>query len=314
MRNKIIILLGLLVLVGAGCVKVQYPADKQSEKTPDTASAVPAEAKFDPASYGNPHPKTAVAPDALAAHNVVRAVSDDGVNWQADEEPVIRKGSVPAAILKDDGTYIVYYVSGVFDSFDCSSSTDGVNFSPANCTIYGFTERHAWDPYVVRLADGSYRLYFVSPQVGWTKIMSARSEDGINWLQEEGERFVKSGVFLVDPAVAKIGSTWYMYMLSDLENGPAIIVATSEDGITFKEKTVLRPGGHITEVAQLESGKYEGFTCGGGSMITIFSTDGLVWGERAKPFAVAHPYGCDPSIVRTKDGKWIMYYKNTPKE
>lgn len=274
---------------------------------------------FDPASHGSPHPK--VASDSIPDccnhpyyHGVYRAFSSDAVTWQKEGILLQDHASVPAIIERDDGSYVLYYVDGRYDTMDCQVSTDGETFTDGDCTIYGFTQERAWDPYVVKLPDSDYyRLYFVSPPSGpgATTIRSALSKDGISWLEEDDVRFEMDDLAIIDPAVVKMGDVWRMYAWYESTPGSATMVtATSPDGLTFTQESEFEVGGGIPEVVQLESGVWGLYVCSEGISLTT-SQDGLSdWSSLSTVLSADRgEIVCDPSIIKMLSGEWEMVYK-----
>ncbi|MBI2475198.1 hypothetical protein HYV69_02100 [Candidatus Uhrbacteria bacterium] len=275
------------------------------------------ETTFDPASHGSPHPKVARVPTTSCCnhpyyHKIYRAFSNDETSWTKEGKLIKDRASVPAIIQRDDGSYVLYYVDGNYDTMDCSVSTDGENFTNGNCTIYGFTESKAWDPFVLKLDNGYYRMFFVSPpdnlETGKIKIMSALSKDGISWLQEDGARFDE--VDVVDPTVAKIGLTWFMYAGYNVSPGNAqVLIAKSSDGLTFKKDRVIDLGGNVPDIIKADDGNMHLYFCKNG-ISRVSSTDGINWSDER--LAVSAGYSqitCDPSVIKTSKGTWAMYYK-----
>lgn len=164
---------------------------------------------------------------------------------------------------------------------------------------------------MVKLPNGRYRMYFVSPPEGpyATKIMSAISEDGINWLQEKGIRFQQPNLPLIDPAVIKMGNIWRMYVWYDALGTAKIITATSNDGLTFTREREFQVGGGVPEIVRLDSGNYALYFCRNGIEMTT-SSDGLTWGTARVALSLSpSSIVCDPSVIKTKNGDWVMFYK-----
>lgn len=286
--------------------------------TETSKSETTTETTFDPASHGSPHPKIASVPTSSCCnhpyyHKIYRAFSDDESTWVKEGKVIKEKASVPAIIQRDDGSYVLYYVDGTFDTMDCTVSKDGgKTFSNGDCTIYGFTESKAWDPFVTKLDNGYYRMFFVSPPDdlinGKIKVMSALSLDGINWLQEDGTRFDE--VDVVDPTVAKIGSTWFMYAGYNVSPGNAqILIAKSSDGLTFKKDRVIDLGGNVPDIVKAPDGKMHLYYCENGISRSA-SSDGVSWSdERVVLSPSNNQIMCDASVIKKSDGSWVMYYK-----
>jgi len=338
-----LIIVIIAVIFVSGCVSLPSPLPEPSAAPPEPAppsetlppaeplptpapapasappSPPPAPASLSNPAAGSPHPKIEQTPPACCNHpyyhKVYRAFSSDGFTFQREGVMLVDHASVPAVLKKEDGSYILYYVNGAIDTFDCSISSDGKSWAPGNCIIYGFTEKKALDPYVARLDDGTYRLYFASPpQMGTafgqsTKIMSAVSKDGINWLQEEGVRLTESGKAFIDPAVIRMDDRWRLFTWYPGSGSTAppeqstMVVAVSSDGLAFTKEREFQVGGGIPEVVRLDSGQYALYFCGRGIEV-MTSADGVQWSGRG----ATGLSGCDPSVIRD-GGRWVMYYK-----
>lgn len=287
----------LLVLVFVAALASGCMASQQGTETNGIQS------ELSPSSYGSPHPKVPSSHPACCEHpywhTIYRATSQDGIAWEIDG--VLRPhASVPEALVLENGTIILYYVDGIYDTLDCIVSPNGKDFYYGNCTIYGFTEQRAWDPTVVSLGNGSYRLYFFSPAFqGENRIMSAISQDGINWVQEPGVRFSHQNI--TDPDVAWIGGYWRMYSFY----GTRIMLARSHDGLSFMKEAELNVGEGIVDLVPLGEGRFAMYL---NCIDRAESSDGLIWSNRQ---SVMRDEGgirpCMPAVARTKDG-YIMYF------
>ncbi len=283
-------------------------------------AGIPVPEEFDPASVGSPHTRDSEKhPDCCNHpywHKVYKATSFNGTTWNRENVLIEEHASVPAILEKDDGSFILYYVNGDVDTMDCSVSQDGKDFTKGGCTIYGFTENKVWDPYIVKIENGFYRMYFYAPSKGLVreeqehKIMSAISKDGINWLQEEGPRFEYQGI--IDPAVIKMGGVWRMYTWYPKDAGgpgnSVMVSATSNDGLNFQFEKEFNVGGGIPEIVEYSRNRYRMYFCEQG-ISAVTSTDGLDW-SRKQTVLPAGPgeIVCDPSVIKS-GGEWVMYYK-----
>jgi hypothetical protein len=296
--------------------QTEQPTTRLGPEIPPEKSPIeqPKEEVFNPSAYGNPHPKVKQSPPPCCNHpywhKIYRAFSEDGINWQKENLLIKDHASVPAVIQREDGSFILYYVDGEYDTLDCAISRDGKSFSPGNCTIYGFTEERAWDPYVVKINSSYYRMYFFAPKFGGeNRIMSAISRDGVNWLQERGVRFQYPGI--IDPVVIKMGGYWRMYVWYEKAGRAFIVVARSSDGLNFVKEAEFNVGGGVPEVVKLDSGEYALYFCGNGIEV-VTSADGLTWSGRKTVIAPeVNEIVCDPSVIKTEYG-WVMYYKVQP--
>jgi hypothetical protein len=302
----------------------QTPTESDSDATSSggtgtsdsTASYFVDPTDFDPASHGSAHPKidrgVPTQTNHPYYHQVYRAFSDDEDTWVKEGVLIQDKASVPSVFRRSDGALILYYVDGRYDTMDCQISTDeGETFSDGDCAIYGFREGRAWDPYVVDLQNGYYRMYFISPPesgFGQTKMMSAISTDGINFLQEDGTRFEDLPV--IDPTALKIGGTWYLYMgYNPPGEEPSIVIATGVDGLSLEQQDVIDVGGNVPDTITADDGSYHLYYCGFG-IDRATSTNGLDWSAGTSMLQPGqNEILCDPSVVKTKDGGFVMYYK-----
>ena len=301
-------------------IKEQPPAEEQEPQGQQPPSA--ADLLSNPSLAGSPHPKvkepnTPPCCNHPYYHKIYRAFSSDAVSWQKEGALIKDHASVPAILQKDDGSFIVYYVDGEYDTVDCIVSQDGKTFSPGDCTIYGFAGWKAYDPYVVKLENGYYRMFFYAPTMdlmGDSRIMSATSKDGISWLQDAGVRFSHPQIY--DPPVINTGSGWWMFAGYNPASSPGsfpepkIVSATSSDGITFAKEAVLDFGGNVPEIVKLDDGRYALYYCGMGGIAMSTSSEGVSWSSGTT--ALSSDPGkitCDPSIIKMKDGRWVMYYK-----
>lgn len=85
-----------------------------------------------------------------------------------------------------------------------------------------FTSTKMWDPNVIILPDGSYRMYYN----GDDAIRSATSQDGLAFTADDGERWVRGGI----PGALVEGNTIWLY---GCEKG--ISRRKSSDGLDFAQ-------------------------------------------------------------------------------
>ncbi|MBI4399259.1 dienelactone hydrolase family protein [Candidatus Micrarchaeota archaeon] len=243
-------------------------------------------------------------------HSIWRATSQDSKNWVKENRLLIDHASVAHPAILPNGSLVVYYVNGSIDTFDCSISDDGINYRYGDCKLYDYTTEKAWDPYVIRLENGKYRLFFFGPEPGPSntpnsKIYSALSDDGINFVQEDGIRFKENSI--TDPAVVYNNGIWRMYTAQ----GQSVIVATSSDGYTFTKIGIYNTGGSVPDVLQLEDNSL---------LLYICSNQGIVYMVPPEISSSVATLGvaitgeqntiiCDPGIVRLSNGTYVMYYK-----
>ena len=209
-------------------------------------------------------------------------------------------------------------------------------------------------PDVIPLVGGGYRMYFEArshapdstgdrsfgPASQPTVIMSAVSEDGLDWTPEAGLRFGDGKWSYGTPRViyVELGGTigYRMYfhrythpLTLGLEAGNHIISAMSSDGLTFEEESGVRVAQeteretysvYAPEVGRLEDGSYRMYYSGWsetvrGGIFTATSEDGLSWDKRSEPVIDLGAGGWDstmvsePCVIDLEDGRSRLFYE-----
>ncbi|GEM_PF-5885762 len=275
--------------------------------------------QFDPKSFGNPNPRNIQShPEECCNHPyyhyVVSASSSDGLNWQEDNVMIRDHSSVPDFAILEDGTNMLYFVDGVYDTLGCMESKDGETFADYDCRIYNFTKEKIWDPNVVSIGNGTYRMFFFSPESDPSieqpndfdqpknRIFSAISSNGKDWLMESGVRY--EDVSITDPSVIRVSTNkWYMFV----SRGTSVVQAESNDGLNFKKLQEITSLGGVPDVVNI-NGEYFLFTCSNG--ISYSTSNNLISWSGLKNAIKAWSGGviCDPTVEKTNDG-YKMYLK-----
>jgi len=209
--------------------------------------------------------------------------SDDpgGSSW-TQEGLVINNGWYwnPEIVQLDDGSFRMYVEDHGTDGSSligiiALSSLDGLNWN-----YEGIAMAAASHPGIVKLSDGSWRLYY---QCG-EGICSAISNDGLTFEQEDGVRLESDvsleGANLRHPCIVTLPEGGYrMYYDTDAENGAFIRIwsAYSQDGLTFN-----REGLNID--------------------LTLYRDD---W-----PTGF-YAHSSKPEVIQTSDGKWRMFFASS---
>lgn len=299
--------------------KFEKEPQPASTKTAESTQAIQME--FNPKSSGKPNPKS-IQPHPEQCcnhpyyHYIVSASSSNGLNWQEDSADAVTRdhASVPDYEILEDGTHMLYFVDGIYDTLGCMESTDGKTFSDYDCRIYNFTKEKIWDPNVVSIGNGTYRLFFFSPEFEPSmgqpnrfdqpknRIYSAISKNGKDWLMESGVRY--EDISITDPAVIKrADGVWFMFV----SHGNTIIEAKSNDGLTFKKIQEINTIGGVPDVVEMDS-RYYLFTCSNGISYSV-SDDLMEWSGLKNAIK---PWGggviCDPTVEKTDEG-YRMYLK-----
>jgi hypothetical protein len=187
-----------------------------------------------------------------------------------------------------------------------------------------------FDPALVTLPDGRVRMYFIThtgtdAAPGPTAVHSAVSADAVNFDYEPGVRFTVPGRVVVDCAAALHDGVFHLVVP---DNGtPAEFLgrrrsgepqpggngyhATSTDGLTFTRTADLplpstrdRWFGNL-----LSDGPQLLFFGTGPGPWPVTSPDGMQWAKAAAPVRMP---GVDPSVVRLRDGSWLVVATREP--
>ncbi len=244
-------------------------------------------------------------------HRLLLAASTDGVHWNKTYQILADQASVPDVIVDHEGNLRVYYVDYLNGGITVAVSADGGKTWTYG-RVKGLTPEWV-DPDVVLLPDGRYRLYasYMPLEGPQDKIVSAISEDGINFTPEEGCRYHEPGSLVTDPDVFQFKGRWYMIV------GPELTLLESEDGLTFKKLRKLPFGGgvsctipygeglrvyfHLDEAGPLKI--YLSYT---GDLENWSEPEVVLFGEEGS----LDQYGVgDPAVAKLPGGGYIMVYK-----
>jgi hypothetical protein len=195
-------------------------------------------------------------------------------------------------------------------------------------------------PRVLRLVDGSYRLYYtqILPRPGFpagandydnatTRILSATSVDGVLWTPEPGVRLTPqqagAGEFRVVSAevVPFPGDAGRLRMYFEACAGPqrlasSIRSATSADGLTWTVDPGVRLGGDggnlsAVRIIFLDDGRMRMYVNkrGSGIISAVSSDGGTTFSEEGARFAF-DPSAFALDVVRLPDGSYRGYYSS----
>ncbi len=240
----------------------------------------------------------------------MRTSSIDGITFENESELIIEHASVPDGVIGPDGAQWVYFVNGEpgqHGIFVAHELADG-EWEIINCVrIDGVFEGDAVDPYVVRLADGRYRLFYflghfvspVQPGDNLHPIYSAISEDGINFTVEQKLIEVEG---ITDPTAIELPDGTWLLAFARAQEGNTLL-ASSPDGYNFTLTDHLFEGGGIPELGLLADGRVVLYT----SQMFISNDNGSSW-EATDGFVPGG--GADPSLVPLPDGSNFFYFKS----
>lgn len=194
------------------------------------------------------------------------------------------------------------------------SYDDGATWSqPAPVVIRGLPLQYQrpFDPTLV-VVNGRLRMYFSSsdgmPMGGLTDIVntySAISDDGVTYDFEPGARFDMSNKPVIDPAVIMFRAQWHFSApIGAPQEGAYHLV--SNDGLLFQP----RPP-YPSDNTHNWTGNFVAvndtvlrFYGSGQALWYKQSSDAQSWG----PFVATNVMGGDPSVVLTRNGRYLMVY------
>ena len=167
------------------------------------------------------------------------AFSMDGFNWIKEEgirfqdygdgKPGELFTSVPDIIRLDNDDLRMYYTRGI-SSATALSTDEGITWIKEGNLDF---DRIVIDPDIIRLDDGSYKLFFTSFDeefgVGPQYVMSASSSDGLSFTIDEGKRLepVSENKLLLDPDIIRLSDGSYRMYYSEMQNDGSIIILSA---------------------------------------------------------------------------------------
>jgi hypothetical protein len=195
-----------------------------------------------------------------------------------------------------------------------ADTADGLDFtSPQPAFLFG---EDITDPYVLRLADGGYRMYLMRPS-GVEGIISATSSDGENFALDEGDRTREGavpGAILLPDGRVRLFVAGDPSGMRSLISGDGSAFAM-EDGVRIPAEGVrttdphpirLRGGGYMMAYSVHREGTYadEQARLAAIEIRIARSADGFQWTADPAPIA----YGSVPGLVEAADGTLYIYY------
>ncbi len=280
-----------------------------------------------------PMPQGSSPADRPWNRDVHRWTSTDGTIFR-DAGVAIPRAGVPCVIDDWTGRLVAVFQwfpfddRAAFDRIAFSTSTDGGRTwsPPARIAVDGLPGdlQRPFDPTIVRLRNGRFRLYFTSsprgapgrdPRLGpppmRPAIYSAIGDTPGRFTMETGVRSPDAGAGVVDASVVRFRGRWHLF--AHPHGGGARGAgyhAVSEDGLDFRRvEDVVVPGGQWIGNAFAESdellryfGAAMGAPGGSGSVWSGRSRDGMEWTREPGPRA----RGGDASVARLRDGSYLM--------
>lgn len=230
----------------------------------------------------------------------------------------IERGGVPALARADDGSLWAVFQwfplsdRNAFDQVACVVSRDfGLSWTkPAVVHVAGMPTNlyRVFDPTLVPLPGGGFRLYFSSERInpqnprGNRAIFSAVSSDGIHYEFEPGQRFGFEAAETFDCAVAFLAGAWHLYCPIPGAEGWGYH-AVSADGQAFERKPDVFLAGNrqwLGNVLSFGAG-LSFYGSGGQAGWSGYSTDGFHWSLISDRTGL----GGDPAVVWAAEGRCL---------
>jgi hypothetical protein len=241
--------------------------------------------------------------------------SSKGIRFEYQKTFVERAGVPNLVRAKDGKIYAVFQwfpldKRGSFDRIAVSSSADeGANWSePQTISIKGMPDylKRSFDPTLVVLDNGKFRLYFSSQRRGSGKggnraIFSATSSDAIHYDFEEGERFGFEGEETYDVSVAFFQGKWHLFCPAEGQGNA--YHGISDDGLNFSVEPNIELPVRGTWIGNLlvKDNELYFYGSGPGRVWSAVSSDGSNWQLDDRLFLE----GGDPAVIQKKNGSLL---------
>lgn len=254
-------------------------------------------------------------------HDLQMLEFEDGNNFSA-RRTIIDRAGVPCVARDNSGRLILVFQWFPYDDQDAFdkvavsfSDDDGETWTyPEPINIEEFPENfmRPFDPTIVVLKDGSFRLYFTSKDMSNSppSIYSAVSHDALNYVFEKGERSVDKDGGVVDSSAVYWNGEWHLFAHEFMD--PRKLVgnvdtyrerayhAVSKDGINFTAaERILLPEGYSWIGNFIVKDGTLVFYGSGKETWSAESDDGYNWG-----FRTGGRTGGDPTVFQGMDGKY----------
>ena len=291
-----------------------------------TLSKTPATTSVTPSTTASTSHSTSVVPGSWIPDTrgpwdgaIYAATSTDGLTFTG-KTLVFESAGVPNLLRMPSGELILTYQyfssesESLFDVIAYSTSADdGATWSATKAVTFSGVPTPAapklmpMDPALVRMDDGSLRMYFTYHAKGSKKpeMYSAVAADGniaSTFVVNTTPALSVSGKNLLDPSVVSFGGLWHHYTWQDGSDNN--YHSTSTDGMSFAmQDEISLPMDFLGQVISSGSGlRYYG--TGKGEVVSAYSGNGYTWtmdaGSRAQ--------GADPAVQQLSDEDYIMVY------
>ena len=314
----VVLALTAAMVAGAAC------SDRTNEPLTGAATAsttvvvpdIARDSTTTPAPVSPPPPAPQPGPtDGPWNRDLWAAYSGDGLSF-GEASRFVERAGVPCVIRDNQGRLVAVFQWFPFDdasAFDqvavAFSEDEGATWSsPARVVVAGMPANlmRPFDPTLVELEDGRYRLYFTANERtggGRAAIYSAVSSDGLAYTFEPGTRFAPDAG-TVDASVVRFGGTWHLFSHTMEANTGRGFHAVSTDGLSFEELPMVDAGSGRQWIgnAVVQGGRLRYYGSGRDGIWSATSRDGSAWsldsGRRLS--------GGDPSAVVMSSGEVML--------
>jgi hypothetical protein len=243
--------------------------------------------------------------------------ADDGLTF-GEPSVFVERAGVPCVIRDSQGRLVAVFQwfpfedEEAFDQVAVTFSGDGgaTWAAPAKVTVAGMPANlmRPFDPALVQVEDGRYRLYFTSNERvggGRPAIYSAISSDGLTYTFEPGARFAPAAG-TVDASVVWFAGAWHLFSHTMEANTGKGFHAVSTDGLAFEQLPMVDVGSGHQWIgnAVVMDGALRYYGSGREGVWSATSSDGSAWTLDA---GTRLPGG-DPSAVVLKSGEVMLVY------
>lgn len=320
-------LLGLMLLLGAGCARTTNTARPQAT-TQTTAPQTSTTTEITTDTFTPPTGKaTNPPPQSAGERRILIATSNDGITFTPTGIALTEQGNVPDMVIDANGMISIYYVG---QDIENGKETTAVARSTDNGGTWNYyyldfvnypSPRDPSDPDVVILPDGTYRMYY-------TDNLSKQNDDlGIQYADSaDGITFTYKGIALnpdfpvIDSTTFYFGGKWHMYVL-DFKK-PSQYYASSTDGKTFTttqdsvafQANVTNFIGSNPLITSTDVRLF-GFGDASQDIGSVRSTDGITWTAESGSRLVKNSsstlggsYLQDLSVGKMANGTYLMVY------
>lgn len=255
---------------------------------------------------------------------LLTATSSDGKSFRPTGRIVLDQANVPDLVMGENGLVYLYFTG--WQTGDKRNVTAAAISPDAGRTWYfkhlSFAGLDAnrpgpVDPDMVRLADGTWRLYATTSldnrKLG---IVSMDSRDGLHFGPAATAFALDTNV--IDSTTIFFKGVWHMFTLDgDKPEQWQATKSGAEFALSRKTVFVADGAGYIASngIAVNDGYRLFGFSVPRKNLRAFFSTDGMTWlAEPGVPLAcdpnspVESEYIKDPAVVQLPDGSYLMVY------